>query len=200
MRKWICVWCCFAATILIVACGPKNMVILVPDPDGSVGQIRVSNAAGSVEINDANQSTIVKDQNKAPGTPTILDPTKVQDLFGQVLSKQPPPPMHFILYFRSDSVQLLPESVQLLPEIIATIKQRGPAPISVVGHSDRMGDKAYNLDLSMRRARAVQQQLIDNGVDDTFMEVTSHGEENPVVKTADNVAKAENRRVEVIIR
>jgi outer membrane protein OmpA-like peptidoglycan-associated protein len=32
------------------------------------------------------------------------------------------------------------------------------------------------------------------------MDVSSHGEENPLVKTADNVANAENRRVEVIVR
>ncbi|MDX2454214.1 OmpA family protein, partial [Desulfosarcina sp.] len=68
------------------------------------------------------------------------------------------------------------------------------------GHTDTLGDKAYNLDLSIRRALAVKQQLVDNGVDDTFMDVSSHGEEHPLVKTADNVGNAKNRRVEVIVR
>ena len=70
----------------------------------------------------------------------------------------------------------------------------------MVGHSDTQGDKAYNLDLSLRRAMAVKQQLVERGVDETFMDVSSHGEENPLIKTADNVANAQNRRVEVIVR
>ena len=152
MRKWITAWCCFAAMSFDSGLWPQNMVVLVPDPDGSVGQVTVANAGGSVEIDRANQSTIVRDRKTAPAAPAQLNPAEVQDLFGQVISNQPLPPVHFILHFESDSVQLLPASVQLLPEIVAAIQQRAPTRISVVGHSDTMGDKAYNLDLSMRRA------------------------------------------------
>ena len=200
MRMWVYLWCCVSAMSLIMACGHKNMIVLVPDPDGSVGQVAVSNAAGSVEMDRANQSTTVRDQTTAPAAPAELKPSQVQDLFGQVLANVPPPPIHFMLYFESDSVQLLPASVQQLPEIVAAIQQRAPTRISVVGHSDTLGDKAYNLDLSKRRASAVKQQLLDRGVDGTAMDVSSHGEENPLVKTADNVANAKNRRVEVVVR
>ncbi len=200
MRKWICVGCCLAASLFIMACGHKSTVILVPDPDGSVGQITVSNAAGSVEIDQANQSTIVRDPKKAPGTPEQLAPAEVEALFGKVLSNEPPPPIHFFLHFQSDSVQLLPASSQQLSEIITAVQRRAPTRISVVGHTDTMGDKAYNIDLSMRRALAVKQLLVNSGVDDTFLDVSSHGEENPLVKTADNVSDAKNRRVEVVVR
>jgi outer membrane protein OmpA-like peptidoglycan-associated protein len=183
-----------------MACGHKNMIVLVPDPDGSMGQVTVSNAAGSVEMNRANQSTTVRDQTTAPAAPIELKPSQVQDLFGQVLANVPPPPIHFMLYFESDSVQLQPASVQQLPKIAAGIQQRAPTRISVVGHSDTLGDKAYNLDLSKRRAMIVKQQLVRRGVDATFIDVSSHGEENPLVKTADNVANAKNRRVEVVVR
>ena len=200
MRRWIYFSCCFAAMVFIAACGHKDMVILIPDPDGSVGQVTVSNAAGSVDLDSANQSTIARDRKSAPGAPVELVPAEVQALFGQVLSNEPPPPLHFILYFQSDSVQLLPASVQQMPEIVAAIQQRSPTRISVIGHSDTRGDKAYNLDLSMRRAMAVKQQLVENGVEDTFMDVSSHGEANPIVKTADNVSNVKNRRVEVVVR
>ena len=198
IRVYLC--CCVAAMALTMACGRKNMIVLVPDPDGSVGQVSVSNAAGSVEMDRANQSTVVRDRTTAPAASTELKPAKVQKLFGQVLSNVPPPPIHFLLYFESDSVQLLPASVQQLPEIVTAIQQRAPTRISVVGHSDTLGDENYNLDLSRRRAAAVKQQLVDRGVDETFMDVSSHGEENPLVKTADNVANAQNRRVEVVVR
>lgn len=200
MKKWIGGWCCVVAMFFIAACGHRNMVILVPDADGSVGKITVSNAAGSVAIDQANQSTVVRNRDAAPHAPVELDPAEIQDLFGKVLSNEPPPPVHFLFHFLSDSVQLLPESGKQLPDITAAIQQRGPARISVVGHSDTMGDKDYNLDLSIRRALAVKRLLVDNGVDDTFIDVSSHGEENPLVKTADNIANARNRRVEVIVR
>lgn len=200
IRKWIWAWTFLATTFLIAACGSKNIVVLVPDPDGSVGQITVSNAAGSVDLDSANQSTFVRDSNQPPPPPVSLDPSTIQERFGKVMSSQPPPPLHFILYFESDSVELLPASTQLLPEIMAAIQQRAPTRISVVGHSDTMGDKAYNLELSMRRARAVKQRLADKGLDKKFVDVSSHGEENQIVKTADNVANAKNRRVEVIVR
>ncbi len=200
MRKWIFFLCCLTAVSLTTACGRRNMVVLIPDPDGSVGRVTVSNAAGSVDLDRANQSTTVRDPQSAPAAPAELNPEEVQDLFGQVLSNTPPPPVHFILSFASDSVQLLPASVQQLPEIVATVRQRAPTRISVVGHSDTLGDKAYNLDLSLRRAMAVKRQLVEKGVDETYIDVSSHGEENPLVKTADNVANAQNRRVEVIVR
>lgn len=200
MRIRIGAFALLATALLIAACGAKNMVVLVTDPDGSVGQITVSNAAGSVDMDSANQSTIVRDSNKPPAPPVVLDPATIQDRFGKVISSQPRPPVHFILQFESGSVELLPASSQLLPTIMAEIQQRAPTRISVVGHSDTMGDKAYNLELSMRRARAVKQLLADNGIDEKFVDVSSHGEENQIVKTADNVANAKNRRVEVVVR
>jgi len=200
MKKLIRFWCCFAAMSFIAACGHKTMVVLVPDPDGSVGRITVANAAGSVEIDRAHQSTVVRSEDAAPAQPSQVEPAEIDNLFATVLSNQPPPPIHFMLHFMPDSVQLLPNSRRQIPDIVDAIHQRAPTRISVVGHTDTMGNKAYNLDLSMRRALAVKNQLADKGVDTAFINVSSHGEENPIEKTADNVANAKNRRVEVVVR
>jgi len=54
--------------------------------------------------------------------------------------------------------------------------------------------------LSNRRARAVTDLLIEKGIDKDQIETTSHGEENPIVKTEDNVSEPKNRRVEVFVR
>jgi outer membrane protein OmpA-like peptidoglycan-associated protein len=194
------VWCGLIALVLLTACGPKSMVVLVPDPDGSVGRITVSNAAGSVEIDQANQATVVRDDRKAPAAPTALDPGEIEATFAAVLANQPPPPVRYRLYFLSDAVDLQAQSRQQLPEIVAMITRRLPTRVSVVGHSDTQGDKVYNLELSMRRAKAVKQLLVEQGIEEKFIDVSSHGEENLLVKTGDNVANAMNRRVEVIVR
>ncbi len=185
---------------IILSCGPKSMVILVPDPDGSVGKISVSNSAGSVDIDQAHQHTIVRGRHETPAQPSPIEPAEVERLFRKALASQPPEPVHFILYFHSDSTELLPLSTQKLPEIAALVKQRWPTTVSVVGHSDTQGNKQYNLALSMRRAQTVQRQLVQFGVRESAIEVSSHGEENPLIPTEDNVANAKNRRVEVIVR
>ena len=191
----VVVWAC-----IMTACGPKNIVVLVPDPEGAVGRVTVSNPAGSVEIDTPNQATTISDASSAPTAPSVLAPTEIDRLFAGVLINQPEPPVHYLLYFEKDATRLRPDSRKLLPDVIAAIRDRSSEHISVVGHTDRLGDKSYNLMLSRRRAEAVKDLLIERGVPEAFIETTSHGEENPIVPTADNVGNARNRRVEVVVR
>lgn len=201
MNLRVNMWCLVVFMVgLIAACGHQEMVVLVPDPGGSVGQITVSNAAGTVSIDQANYATEVSDSTTPPTPPTLKTATEIENTFGDVLNRQPPPPVHFTFYFKSDSEQLLAKSRDKLPDIIEAIDKRMPTRVSVVGHTDTMGDKTYNLNLSMRRAVAVKDLLVSNGIDPGIIDVSSHGEENPLVKTADNVANARNRRVEVVVR
>lgn len=197
MRRCLVILCCGC---LMTACSPKNVVVLVPDPDGSVGRITVANDAGSVEIDTANESTAIRDAKTAPSPPAEMEKKDIDQLFSEALAIQPQPPVHFILYFEKDSTQLRPSSVAMLTDILSTIQAGQSEHISVVGHSDTLGDKAYNLSLSMRRATAVKQRLVQKGIDEALIDITSHGEENPLVKTADNVSNPKNRRVEVVIR
>ena len=71
---------------------------------------------------------------------------------------------------------------------------------SVVGHTDTAGSKEYNYRLSRRRAEAIARLLVAGGVAPDLLEITSHGKDNPVVPTGDNVSEPRNRRVEVTIR
>ena len=72
--------------------------------------------------------------------------------------------------------------------------------IVVSGHTDRVGDKVYNIKLSLQRADNIKNKLVKLGADAAMIEVTSHGEGNPLIKTADNVSESKNRRVEVTIK
>lgn len=200
MYKWMTVIFSIAIVVVTSACGPRSMVVLAPDPDGSVGRITVANEAGSIHMDQAHQQTIVSSNKKLPSEPTPVDPSKVQDLFREALAAQPPEPVHFLFYFQSDSIELLSSSRQNLSDIVAAVDQRMPTTISVIGHSDTQGDSQYNLALSLRRAKAIKHLLINMGVPEDAIIVSSHGEENPLVKTADNVSNVKNRRVEVIVR
>jgi peptidoglycan-associated lipoprotein len=70
----------------------------------------------------------------------------------------------------------------------------------VIGHTDTTGTSAGNFELGLRRANAIRSRLVEAGVDRTLIDVTSHGEADLLVKTADDVADPRNRRVEITIR
>jgi outer membrane protein OmpA-like peptidoglycan-associated protein len=88
----------------------------------------------------------------------------------------------------------------LIPEVIRTIRERHSSDVSIVGHTDTMGNREYNYRLSLRRAQAVRQLLVDAGVDPSSFQITSHGKDNPLVPTGDGVAEPRNRRVEITVR
>jgi outer membrane protein OmpA-like peptidoglycan-associated protein len=186
-------------SVIVSGCTSGSLVVLVPNPDGKTGEITVSNPAGSVNIAAPNQASIIKTNTESPKSPEILDRETIHTLFADALSMQPQPPVHFILYFEKD-LMLDAESARLLPGIMAAITERKSRDISVVGHTDTVGSSEYNLTLSKKRAHAVTELLIREGVDPGIIATTSHGKENPLIKTKDNVYEPRNRRVEVIVR
>jgi outer membrane protein OmpA-like peptidoglycan-associated protein len=175
------------------------LVALVPDPDGKVGSISVESAAGSVTIDTSYQATTIGDPQKLPSTPAPVTKKKLDKIFKEALSVQPEQPRHFLLYFQEGTV-LTDASVRLLPDIIASIKKRNSDDISVIGHTDTLGSKEYNTALSIRRAMAVRTLLIARGTESKAIRTTSHGKENPLIPTGDNVSEPRNRRVEVVVR
>jgi OOP family OmpA-OmpF porin len=71
--------------------------------------------------------------------------------------------------------------------------------IEVVGHTDDVGDDAYNQDLSEQRARAVRDYLVSAGVDSSKIVTVGMGESLPVASNTTDEGRAENRRVDVLV-
>jgi outer membrane protein OmpA-like peptidoglycan-associated protein len=174
--------------------------VLIPDPDGNVGQLVVANESGQQVLNEANQSVRVRDRKTPPGEVTKLDSDEIRSVFADALAAQPPQPARFILYFMNDSTELIRESKSLVPHIIQTIRQRGSVDIVISGHTDTVATKTHNYTLGLKRAKALCDILLANGVAAAGISVTSHGEGNPLIKTADSVAEPKNRRVEIVIK
>ncbi|HEY3278698.1 MAG TPA: OmpA family protein [Syntrophorhabdaceae bacterium] len=193
---------CLAASLLLTACASpgKNQFVLVPGSDGKTGKIEVTNRGGSRTLDTANQTAEVTDSVTAPGSARTMEPAEIARIFGSVLAAEPLPPARFILYFETNSSRLTADSGKLLPEVVAAIAARNSADVSIVGHSDRTGTRAKNYDLSRERAQRVRELLTSRGASAAILEVDSHGQDNPLVPTADGVAEPRNRRVEVTVR
>jgi outer membrane protein OmpA-like peptidoglycan-associated protein len=108
--------------------------------------------------------------------------------------------LQFILYFEHDTALLTKKSLARVKDVLRTIRERDPVDISVVGHTDTMGSKNYNYRLSFKRAKAVAALLAAEGVDSSIIDITSHGKDNPLIPTGDQVSEPRNRRVEVTVR
>ncbi len=195
------IWLIFCAAVLLLpACGSKELVVLMPGPEGKVGAVSVTAEKGTTVLDQARASTEIDQSTKKPTPPKEMGPARIQKIFGRALAAQPEPPVRFLLYFKSDSIKLTKQSRKLLPKVLAAIKDKGSVDISVIGHADRAGDEHYNVIISTRRAQMVRKLLIKQGVDPANIEATSHGEKYPLVPTADGVHEPLNRRVEVVIR
>ena len=191
---------CLVLLCLAAGCAPGNVFVLLPDPDGKVGQITVANQGGSQTLTKSGQASGVKDKATKPDAPEVMRGDAIKKEFGDALAAQPKQPVRFLLYFKHDSTELTDESKKLLPKIITVTKERHSVDTSVVGHTDTMGDAKYNVILSGRRAKAVAKLLVKAGIDPDILEITSHGESNLLIPTADEVMEPRNRRVEVTVR
>lgn len=181
---------------LLTACaGPGSYAVLLPSPDGSVGQITVTGANGSQVLSQASSGAAL-DGSTAP---FAVSPAKLQRDFGAAMAARPPLPEHFLLYFGQGS-ELTPASKVLLAQVLERAKARSALDISVIGHTDTQGAANTNEALALERANTIAAELRQLGLPDVVLSVESHGERNLLVPTADEVAEPRNRRVEITLR
>lgn len=179
--------------------GPDNFVILLEEPDGTVGQVQISNVGGSQIMNVAGTVVGVANQQSAPLAPSSISDAAIREIFSDALDIAPEPPQSFQLYFKSGTAELTDESAAAVPDIIAAFRARDIPNAAVIGHTDTVGGADGNYRLALRRARVMRDQLIDAGMEEDKVSATSHGERDPVVKTPDNTPEEKNRRVEVTL-
>lgn len=190
------------AAFLLTSCASTTQVVLLPNPDGKVGSLEVSDTKGSEAqtLDQPWQSTQTSILTGAPGTPKVLEEKQVRTIFQRALEVQPLQPITYIMYFNRGSVNLTADSVKLIPQVIEIIKTRASKNIVVTGHTDSVGPAEYNRTLSLRRARTVAAALVAKGVARENIEMNFYGKGSPLVPTPDGVSEPQNRRVEVTIR
>ena len=178
---------------------PADLIVLLADPDGSVGAADVTTPQGTTALERLRAATRIS-EGEAPTAATELSEAEVQELFGDALGALPPAPQRFTLYFRFESEELTAESRANITRVLESVK-RHPAPeVLVVGHTDTTGTAARNVELGLRRARTVREMLVASQLDAATIEVTSHGETDLLIKTGDEVFEPRNRRVDITVR
>lgn len=99
--------------------------------------------------------------------------------------------------FEFDSAKLAAGSTAMLDEGVKILQRRADLKVEIAGHTDSQGNEQYNLGLSERRAQAVADYLIAQGVDAGSIAVKGYGESQPVADNGTEEGRAANRRVEL---
>lgn len=104
------------------------------------------------------------------------------------------------ILFATDSAAIRADLQGDLRRLAQNLQQYPDTTVDVIGHTDNTGSAGYNMDLSARRAGAVAGVLLEEGVAPWRVRNFGRGESEPVASNQTVEGRAQNRRVEIIIR
>jgi len=155
--------------------------------DAAVAQMRASLARDFPQGWQAKADISVKPA-AAP-----VDPTVCQQLFSESLAKGK-------IRFESGRATIDPDSAGLLDRLIEIAMRCPTADIEIAGHTDADGEDASNQTLSEKRAQAVLDYLVKAGLPASRFTAMGYGSSQPVASNDTDEGKAQNRRIDFLVR
>jgi outer membrane protein OmpA-like peptidoglycan-associated protein len=184
--------------VLLAGCPRQALFVVLPNAEGG--------GVGAITVEDGKTATILDQpyataESRAGSTaPTAENQGNISVIFRRAIAAQPILPHHFRLYFILGSPELTPESKIAYRAVFDDTKQRPVYEIEVIGFTDTLGDLTYNQALSLRRAAAIRDTLVRDGLDRQAISIAGRGEHDLLVPTADQTPDPRNRRVEITVR
>lgn len=125
-----------------------------------------------------------------PTAASAIGPGSLEDFINNVGDR---------VFFNFDKYELRPDALVELQKQLEWIKKYPKYILTIEGHTDERGTREYNLALGERRAEAVKQFFIANGIDRNKIQTVSYGKERPAVLGSNEVAWSQNRRAVTIL-
>jgi OOP family OmpA-OmpF porin len=122
-----------------------------------------------------------------------VDGTVCQQLFSDLLGKGK-------IRFATKRADIDPDSAGVLDHLIETALRCPTTNIEVAGHTDADGEDAFNQALSEKRAQAVIDYLVKAGLPANRFTAVGYGSTQPVAGNETDDGKAQNRRIEFLVR
>ena len=183
---------------LLAACAtPQGNVVLLPDAGGRDTAVIVTQGSRTVQLDQPYAAARLTSQGADRYSSS---PQEVQAQFAVALAARPMPPAQFTLYFVEGKDEFTDASKRSIDSVFTEIAKRPVPDVLVIGHTDKVGNDAFNDALSRQRAEVVRAALLARGVAAENIVVVGRGKREPIVPTAEGVAEARNRRVEILVR
>lgn len=101
------------------------------------------------------------------------------------------------IYFETNSAKLKLISNTQLDDLAAILQRYNGVNLTIEGHTDNVGEDAYNLELSQKRTESVRDYLISKGISAARLTAIGYGETRPIAENSNANGRAKNRRVEL---
>ncbi|CAO6123916.1 OmpA Outer membrane protein and related peptidoglycan-associated (lipo)proteins [Candidatus Pelagibacterales bacterium] len=98
------------------------------------------------------------------------------------------------VFFATNKYNISSRGIDTLAKQVNYLKSNPNLNVSLEGHADERGTREYNLALGEKRANAVKDYLISNGISSARVNVISYGKEKPVNPASTAAAWSQNRR------
>ena len=173
-----------------------SYVALLPNPDGTVGQVVVTGAQGQQTLSEAGSAAALS----GGSAPYRVSEADIQRDFGDAMKAQPVLPQRHMLYFEKGSTRMTAQSRAVWEQVLADIQARKSVDITVSGHADTVSSDRVNDALSRQRAETIARMLRTAGVQASAIRVESFGARDLKVPTPPQTSELRNRRVVVTVR
>ncbi len=159
-----------------------------PDPEPAAPAVEKEEEEKIAEAparKDSDQDGVFDDEDQCPGTPlgAEVNLKGCWSLAG--------------VLFDYDKAVVRPDAYGMLDKVYHILVANPDMDIILKGHTDSRGSDDYNMDLSRRRAAAVQAYLIRKGIRPDRIETRGYGEAQPIASNESDDGRALNRRVEI---
>jgi outer membrane protein OmpA-like peptidoglycan-associated protein len=138
------------------------------------------------------QPIIVEEVAQAPTEPTLED-LEARNISALENDQLP------AIYVDFGSTELNEAALNELKALVTALNAFPDAQITIQGHTDSIGPRAFNQKLSERRAARVYQYLVDNGIDKARLSTVGFGLDNPVADNETEEGRSQNRRIDFVI-
>ena len=186
-------------SFFFTGCSSKTTVVLL-DSGKSQNAIIVSTLKGSSRLDTVGSFVELKGKESVPSQTKTMSKKEIKSRFSNVLEASPKKAISYMLYFKSGSIELTKESNSILEKALKSIKERSPCMVDIIGHTDTVGSNEDNLKVSLKRAKHIQSIVKKRGIEVVELTIRGYGEEDLLIKTADNIEEAQNRSVEIFIK
>jgi len=186
-------------SFFFTGCSSKTTVVLL-DSGKSQNAIIVSTLKGSSRLDTVGSFVELKGKESVPSQAKTMSKKEIKSRFSNVLEASPKKAISYMLYFKSGSIELTKESNSILEKALKSIKERSPCMVDIIGHTDTVGSNEDNLKVSLKRAKHIQSIVKKRGIEVVELTIRGYGEEDLLIKTADNIEEAQNRSVEIFIK
>ena len=156
--------------------------------------------SGCPKIVDKDGDGINDDEDKCPDVPGIKEENGCPKKYKLIVVTAKKIELKQVVYFQTGKAVIERQSYEMLKEVADALKN-APSVKKVIieGHSDNVGGRNLNISLSQKRAEAVREFLVDEGVSSSKLEAKGYGPDKPIASNKTNAGKAKNRRVEFIL-